>query len=165
MLSSEAEELDPNGLEKAGIGRVLPKPVVASHLMEAILDEIGVSETGYAPTADVFLKKTMPRLSLLAEDNPLIQQVMIGFLENWGHQVILSEYGRIALEFATNERFDLVLMDVEMPDGTTRSLPLSWTDRGEPDEEKALPESGVHRISGHASIEILKVIETWKGGS
>jgi CheY-like chemotaxis protein/HPt (histidine-containing phosphotransfer) domain-containing protein len=116
LLSSEAEELDPSGLEKTGIGRVLPKPIVASHLMEAILDEMGVSETGYAPTADVFLKKTKPRKILLAEDNPLMQQVMIGFLENWGHQVILAENGRIALEFARNEQFDLIFMDVEMPE-------------------------------------------------
>jgi CheY-like chemotaxis protein/HPt (histidine-containing phosphotransfer) domain-containing protein len=116
VLSSEAEKLDQESLEKTGIGRVLPKPVVASHLMEAILDEMGVSEISYAPGADVFLKKTKPRKILLAEDNSLIQQVMIGFLENWGHQVILAENGRIALEFAMNERFDLILMDVEMPE-------------------------------------------------
>ena len=116
VLSSEVETRDEKSIEIDGIGRVLPKPVVASHLMEAILVEMGVSETDYTPKADVFLKKTKPRKILLADDNPLIQQVMIRFLENWGHRVVLAENGRIAFEFATNERFDLVLMDVEMPE-------------------------------------------------
>jgi CheY-like chemotaxis protein/HAMP domain-containing protein len=116
MLSSEVETGDEKSLEIDGIGRVLPKPVVASHLMEAILVEMGVSEIDYTPTTDVFLKKTQPRKILLADDNPLIQEVMIRFLENWGHSVTLAENGRIAFEFATNERFDLVLMDVEMPE-------------------------------------------------
>lgn len=115
LLSSAVEDLDPVDLKTAGIGRTLPKPVVASHLMEAILDEMGVSAEGIAPTTDVFLRKTTPRKILLAEDNGLIQQVMLEFLRNWGHVVTLADDGRAALECVQRERFDLVLMDIEMP--------------------------------------------------
>jgi CheY-like chemotaxis protein/HAMP domain-containing protein len=115
LLSSTLENLDPVELATAGIGRTLPKPVVASHLMEAILDEMGVSTEGLAPSADVFLKKTTPRKILLAEDNGLIQQVMLEFLGNWGHVVTLADDGKKALQCVQSERFDLILMDIEMP--------------------------------------------------
>lgn len=116
LLSSSAEALAAAELQKAGIGRILPKPLVASHLMEAILEEMGVSAEGLADTADVLLKKTSPRKILLVEDSRLIQKVMTDFLENWGHRVTLAENGRLAVERTRTEAFDLILMDVEMPE-------------------------------------------------
>jgi hypothetical protein len=53
---------------------------------------------------------------------------------------------------------------VESPDGSACSLPLSWTDRAIPDEYRADSESSTHRIAGPAALEILKLIEGWKGG-
>lgn len=116
LLSSSVEGLDAERLKQAGIGQILPKPLVASHLMEAILDELGVSAEGLATTTDAYLKKTTSRKILLVEDNALIQRVMIGFLRKWGHEVRLAENGRIALESVARERFDLILMDVQMPE-------------------------------------------------
>jgi CheY-like chemotaxis protein len=116
LLSSNADILDADRLRETGIRGTLPKPVVASHLMEAILEQMGVSAEGLASTADAYLKKTTPRKILLAEDNSLMQRVMVGFLENWGHDVTLAENGRSALEYTQRERFDLILMDVEMPE-------------------------------------------------
>jgi CheY-like chemotaxis protein len=116
VLSSTADARVDGASEKTDIGRVLPKPVIASHLMEAILDEMGVSAQGLASTTDVYLKKTVPKKILLAEDSALIQRVMLGFLKNWGHEVTSVENGRLAVERAQAERFDLVLMDVEMPE-------------------------------------------------
>ena len=116
LLSSNADVLDADRLRETGIRGILHKPVVASHLMEAILDEMGVSAEGLASTADAYLKKTTPREILLAEDNALMQRVMVGFLENWGHDVTLAENGRIAVESTQREPFDLIFMDVEMPE-------------------------------------------------
>jgi CheY-like chemotaxis protein/HPt (histidine-containing phosphotransfer) domain-containing protein len=116
LVSSNADALDADRLSKSGIARVLPKPVIASHLMESILDEMGVAPHGPTATTDVFLKKTTPRRILLAEDHSLMQQVTTGFLENWGHEVSLAGNGREAVEAARRERFDVILMDVEMPE-------------------------------------------------
>jgi CheY-like chemotaxis protein len=116
LFSESPEALDGDALRVAGIGQVLPKPVVASHLMEAILEQMGVSAEGLASTADTLLKKISPRKILLAEDSRLIQKVMTGFLENWGHQVTVAENGRVALECRRSGDFDLILMDVEMPE-------------------------------------------------
>jgi signal transduction histidine kinase/DNA-binding response OmpR family regulator len=53
---------------------------------------------------------------LLAEDNPVNQQVLTLLLEKTGHQVRAVGNGREALEALENEKFDLVLMDVQMPE-------------------------------------------------
>ena len=53
---------------------------------------------------------------LLAEDNPVNQLVASRLLEKQGHHVVTCGNGRQALERLDQERFDLILMDVEMPE-------------------------------------------------
>jgi signal transduction histidine kinase/streptogramin lyase/ActR/RegA family two-component response regulator len=53
---------------------------------------------------------------LLAEDNPVNQRLAIRLLERRGHHVDLASTGREAIAFAELERFDLILMDLQMPD-------------------------------------------------
>jgi signal transduction histidine kinase/DNA-binding NarL/FixJ family response regulator len=52
---------------------------------------------------------------LLAEDNPTIQMLVTQMLELSGHTVTLAENGRQAVERANDRRFDLILMDMQMP--------------------------------------------------
>jgi len=53
---------------------------------------------------------------LLAEDNPVNQQVAIHLLQRNGHTVLVANNGREALEIAKRESLDVVLMDVQMPE-------------------------------------------------
>jgi signal transduction histidine kinase/CheY-like chemotaxis protein/streptogramin lyase len=53
---------------------------------------------------------------LLAEDNAVNQRLVMRLLEKRGHRVALAASGREALEWFARERFDLILMDVQMPD-------------------------------------------------
>ena len=53
---------------------------------------------------------------LLAEDNLVNQRLVKRILEKRGHIVVLAGNGREALEALRNETFDLVLMDVQMPE-------------------------------------------------
>jgi signal transduction histidine kinase/CheY-like chemotaxis protein/streptogramin lyase len=53
---------------------------------------------------------------LLAEDNAINQRVAMRVLEKRGHRVALAATGREALALYDRERFDLILMDVQMPD-------------------------------------------------
>ena len=55
-------------------------------------------------------------LLLLAEDNPLNQQVAVGFLEAAGFQVMVAKNGVEAVRMAEERRFDGVLMDIQMPE-------------------------------------------------
>ncbi|MFA7430081.1 MAG: response regulator [Rhodospirillaceae bacterium] len=58
----------------------------------------------------------MSRMSiLLAEDNPINQKVVAGYLSHSGHQVTLAANGREAVDLAAGGGFDVVLMDVHMP--------------------------------------------------
>ncbi len=52
---------------------------------------------------------------LLAEDNPVNQLLATRVLERQGHQVVVVVNGREAVEAAAHDRFDAVLMDVQMP--------------------------------------------------
>jgi signal transduction histidine kinase/ligand-binding sensor domain-containing protein/ActR/RegA family two-component response regulator len=53
---------------------------------------------------------------LLVEDNPVNQMVAKRLLERWGHHVVLAVNGREAVAAHTRETFDLILMDVQMPE-------------------------------------------------
>jgi signal transduction histidine kinase/CheY-like chemotaxis protein len=52
---------------------------------------------------------------LLAEDNPVNQRLVTRLLEKRGHSVKLAATGREALDWVSRERFDVILMDVQMP--------------------------------------------------
>jgi CheY-like chemotaxis protein len=53
---------------------------------------------------------------LLVEDNAINQRVAVRLLEKQGHSVATAANGRLAVEMTAAERFDLVLMDVQMPE-------------------------------------------------
>lgn len=53
---------------------------------------------------------------LVVEDNLLNQKLLVLMLVNKGFEVGVSNNGRLAVEKLRNERFDLVLMDIEMPE-------------------------------------------------
>lgn len=57
-----------------------------------------------------------PLSILVAEDNPVNQRVVLRTLEREGHKVSLALNGREALSLLESKRFDLILMDVQMPD-------------------------------------------------
>jgi CheY-like chemotaxis protein len=53
---------------------------------------------------------------LLAEDNPVNQKLAVRLLEKQGHTVVVAGSGRAAVEALDRATFDLVLMDVQMPE-------------------------------------------------
>jgi len=63
---------------------------------------------------------------LLAEDNPDNRNIIRFFLERAGLKVEIAENGRVALDLATEKEFDLILMDMQMPelDGYTATSTL-----------------------------------------
>ena len=112
-----------------GISAQLMKPVRSSELLDAVLIAVGrpargeESETPHKDEA----RMQLPSLNiLLAEDGKANQRLARAVLERWGHKVTIAENGRIALALWQQQQFDLILMDVQMPelDGleTTREI-------------------------------------------
>jgi signal transduction histidine kinase/CheY-like chemotaxis protein/tetratricopeptide (TPR) repeat protein len=115
MLSSAGTLEDASRCQELGILRCLIKPVKQSDLRDAILRVLGPvdgKEAAPAPSAE----EVRPRRILLAEDGLVNQQVARRLLEVRGHRVILANNGKEALAALEREAFDLVLMDVQMPE-------------------------------------------------
>ncbi|NDV13926.1 response regulator [Crenobacter caeni] len=104
--------------DEAGFARVLGKPVSASLLFDTLahLGEAPVIET----PADSRARLTGLNV-LVAEDNPLNQEVARGLIERAGGEVRIAGDGAAALAELARKRADVVLMDLQMPgmDGLT----------------------------------------------
>jgi CheY-like chemotaxis protein len=69
---------------------------------------------------------------LLVEDNPINQKIAARLLEKHGHSVVIAENGRVALERLEGSQFDVVLMDLQMPemDGFTATAAIRRQEAG-----------------------------------
>jgi PAS domain S-box-containing protein len=126
MLMLTSGGADESGrLSELGIGVCLAKPVRHSELFDSLVDLIA-SETGRVDgdvikenAAAVGATPNRPggRLRvLLAEDHPINQRVAGRLLEEQGHEVTIVGDGRAAVRAAGSGAFDLILMDVQMPE-------------------------------------------------
>jgi CheY-like chemotaxis protein/HPt (histidine-containing phosphotransfer) domain-containing protein len=108
--------------QEIGLDGFLIKPVSASILFDAIMQTFGkaVPETSRAPTGQkqeaVALENLQGARVLLVEDNEINQQVAKEILEGAGLIVSIANNGREAVAAVTENRYDAVLMDVQMPE-------------------------------------------------
>ena len=58
---------------------------------------------------------TPPLMVLLVEDHPINQLLATTLLKKWGHQVVLAENGQQAIDLFPTRKWDIVLMDIQMP--------------------------------------------------
>jgi PAS domain S-box-containing protein len=139
MLTSAGLRGDAARCRELGILAYLPKPVKRSDLLEAMKTVLNSPSRAKHPPALVTahsLREGRRRLKiLLAEDNRVNQLLAMRLLEKGGHSVVLAETGTAALEALKKQSFDLVLMDVQMPemDGleATASVRLQEVSTGE----------------------------------
>jgi signal transduction histidine kinase/CheY-like chemotaxis protein len=118
MLTSSGEPHDSERCRELGIASYLVKPVRQAALCAAILESLGRAKARpVAPRTERPSRRTgVPLRILLAEDNLVNQRVAVAVLEKARHRVTLVENGRLALAVLEQEPFDLVLMDMQMPE-------------------------------------------------
>jgi len=116
MLSATGQAAESARCQELGGVPYVVKPVNSSLLLDAIMTTLKPvpevpTEHGTGPPAPV-----RPLRILLAEDNPVNQLVVTAVLEKHGHTVVPAGDGRQALAAVLDGGFDLVLMDVHMPE-------------------------------------------------
>ena len=119
MLSSAGRPEDIVRIQDLNIASLLTKPVKQSDLLNAIIQACQVTtadeitpDTAEAEPAQVLC----PRHILLVEDGAVNQKVALMMLEARGHTVVVANNGKEAVETFERERFDLILMDVQLPE-------------------------------------------------
>jgi len=120
MMLSSSEGLDEVGrCEGLGIHAYLLKPVKQSELFDAIVLAMGIVSPEAEPAAEEAAARpraVRPLRILLAEDSLVNQKLAVGLLSREGHAVTVANHGREAVAALEAGEFDLVLMDVQMPE-------------------------------------------------
>jgi signal transduction histidine kinase/ActR/RegA family two-component response regulator len=184
---SQAEATTARRFGGTGLGLAISR-----RLVEAMAGTIGVESTpGHGsrfwfslPLTQANVVPLVPREQalalpsralkvLLVEDTPVNQLVSMGMLARMGHQATLATDGRQAIAAAAAERWDLILMDIQMPelDGldATRAIRADERSRGRPrtpifaltasamsDEQAACREAGMDDVlSKPLTLEVL----------
>ena len=132
ILTSVGLPEDKERSKRLGVHAYLLKPCRQKDLVKSI-------STVFVQTAPAEAQPEMPRLEkkaklhiLLAEDNLVNQKVAQKLLEREGHSVVIANNGREAVEKCGAEDFDLILMDVQMPemDGFEATAKIRARERG-----------------------------------
>jgi CheY-like chemotaxis protein len=122
MLTSAGHRGDAERCQKLGVSAYLLKPIRQSELREAIAKVLGAREQeGMIPLVtryslgDARDRSEILRI-LVTEDNLVNQRLIVRLLEKRGHRVVVAGNGKEALAALEKETFDLILMDVQMPE-------------------------------------------------
>jgi PAS domain S-box-containing protein len=151
MLSSIGNGLGQvKGLDFAA---VLDKPVKQAHLQKALIGILGQeavarSATPPASRFDPTLAQNLPLRILLTEDNVVNQKVAQHMLGRLGYRVDIAANGIEALQALQRQSYDVLLMDVQMPDmdglEATRRICAQWP----PEERPYIVAMTAHALMG-----------------
>jgi two-component system sensor histidine kinase/response regulator len=122
MLTSAGHRGDAARCLELGVAAYLLKPIRQSELREAIARVLGAHP--HEGTISLITRFSLHDARdpsaflrvLLAEDNAVNQRLAVRLLEKRGHRVAVAGNGREALDALEKEKFDLVFMDVQMPE-------------------------------------------------
>jgi len=118
MLTSAGQYGDVARSRNAGVSVYMMKPIKQSELFDGIVSVLGRSrapEEEAQPTNDASDAASRSLHVLLAEDNAVNQRLAAAILQKRGHSLVIAGNGEEAVEAFSGERFDAVLMDVQMP--------------------------------------------------
>jgi PAS domain S-box-containing protein len=118
LLSSPDRAVELARCDQAGLTAPITKPVNESELLDTLMSlclGAGDKPAPTLPQRAVEVARTALRV-LLVEDSLFNQKLAIALLEKRGHQVVLANNGREAVETFFRQPFDRVLMDVQMPE-------------------------------------------------
>ncbi|WP_051588712.1 MULTISPECIES: PAS domain-containing hybrid sensor histidine kinase/response regulator [unclassified Serratia (in: enterobacteria)] len=152
MLSSMGNRIDTGVLRKVGVSSFLTKPIDTNELLETIIttfipQAVVDSEPETATAARV---TSNGRHILVAEDNLINQQLAINFIRKLGHTCDVVGNGKLALQKLQQDRYDLVLMDLQMPemDGIEAVQHFRAGEQQQPDQHLPIIAMTAHAMKG-----------------
>ncbi|HZU42066.1 MAG TPA: response regulator, partial [Terriglobales bacterium] len=121
MLTSGEQYGDAARCRELGVAAYLMKPIGSMELLRAILQVLAPSQRQFDESPPLVTRHSLrehcrPLRILLAEDNLVNRMVAVRLLEKSGHLVEVAENGHEAVAKLQLRDFDLVLMDVQMPE-------------------------------------------------
>ncbi len=119
MLTSAGRLGDGQRARELGVAAYLLKPISRVELLDAVitvLRKAGADTPGALVTRSSIEETRQVRRILVAEDNPVNQQVVSSMLRKRGHHVDIVGNGREAVDAVLRTPYDLVLMDIQMPE-------------------------------------------------
>ena len=120
MTSSAGMRGDGERCRKLGIAAYLNKPIKQSELFDAVLTVLGIRGTGaekHELVTKHSIRESRARLRiLLAEDNPVNRKLALKVLEKMGYTTDVAVNGKDAVDAFGREKFDVILMDIQMPE-------------------------------------------------
>jgi PAS domain S-box-containing protein len=120
MLTSGNRPGEIARCEQLGAAAYLLKPIKQSELFDAVVLALGITTPEEEPVAAPPAPPAPPPLPalrvLVVEDSLVNQKLAVGLLEKRGHRVAVANHGREALAATESQEFDVVLMDLQMPE-------------------------------------------------
>ncbi len=124
MLTSQGLRGDAAEMKRVGFSAYLTKPVRRSQLFDCIISVFNQSRQALevkkspqtVPSTSIDVKNHNSVTVLLVEDNPINQKLAIHLITKFGFKVDAVTNGKLALEALEKCSYDLVLMDIQMPE-------------------------------------------------
>jgi signal transduction histidine kinase/CheY-like chemotaxis protein len=142
MLTSVGDQQVRRRSKELGLSDCLNKPIKPAQLFNSVVKTLATVDSNTPPLGlspqheQLNLAKEWPLRILLAEDNVVNQKVALRLLERLGYRADLAKNGREAIEALRNKPFDVILMDMQMPeiDGleATRRICREWVNGKRP---------------------------------
>ena len=151
MLDSAAKLNQAQQCRQIGVDSYLLKPIAEPQLLQALQLALGRQQPSPPSPA---LHQAAPRMQqprklniLLAEDNPVNQKLAVHLLHKLGHEVCIADNGKLALAKMQQQGFDLVLMDLQMPEMSGVEAIQRWRNY---ETGQGLPHLPVIALTAHA---------------
>lgn len=175
LLAHANINFDRDELQDAGVRRILSKPLTGVALRSALLSECHFDANAVNSAPDQYRTDALTLSSLqclIAEDNPTNAQVLTRMLKSLGITVHHVENGQQAVNTFMRKRFDVVIMDIEMPimDGAEATRQIRQFEKEEQRERtpiigltaNALDEQRDSYLRAGMDLHLVKPIRLWE---
>ncbi len=121
LLSSARVRGDDTRPMEAGVSVYVHKPIRPAQLLDALCRALSIQlqrekKAPASPTLDASLARRLPLRLLLADDNPINQKVGLSVLQKLGYRADLANNGLEVLKALEQKLYDLLFLDVQMPE-------------------------------------------------